>query len=96
MKPGYVRHKRVYSFRAWVDDRGSNRDYDHENFCMGLTRCHGAFEGEKCLHLRLWDLNTNASGRNIVRIVRRRRPFCLHIVVGQRYRNLLNIGGDFL
>jgi hypothetical protein len=88
MKPGYVRHKHTYSFRAWIDERGSNADREHQRHCNA--------QGYECFHLELWDLNTNVGSRNIVRIVRRRRPFCLHIVVGQRYRNLLNIGGDFL
>ena len=43
--------------------------------------------------LRLWDLNRTSNGHNLIRIVRRRKPFCFIVVVGRRYWTVLKIGG---
>jgi len=79
----YRRHRFAYSFRAWVDGRGNNCDRNHAEFCLRRPRCS---------HLRLWDLNTNRMSWNILRIVRRRRPFALGVYVGKQSRVLVNVG----
>ena len=76
MRTGYRRHRWFYSFRAWVDERGSNEDRRHVLHCEAL--------GRFCPHRRLWDLNWNKDSGNIVRVVRRRRPFAFAVYVGRR------------
>lgn len=77
------RHWYGYSFRAWTDEHGSNVDRLHE---VGAVTTH------RLPHYRLWDFNTNRKCRNILRIIRRRKPFFLQVVVGAKYRTLLRIG----
>ena len=44
---------------------------------------------------RLWDLNRTSNGHNLIRIVRRRWPFYVVVVVGRHYRTVLKIGRGF-
>lgn len=91
----YRRRRWTYSFRAWIDDYyGQNDDRGHERHCICHSpRTHTYYEGvHRCNHLRLWDLNTMRRCRNLIRVVRRRRPFYLRVVVGPRYRTVLRIG----
>jgi hypothetical protein len=84
----FRRHRRTYSFRAWIDEQGSNKDYEHEKWCATDVEFHCG----SCSHLRMWDLNWNLNSHNIIRIVRRRHPLYLCVVVGCKYRTLLQIG----
>lgn len=85
------RHWWGYTFRAWIDRDGSNAGRRHALHCVcspehRKTGTH--YVGvHHCLHYRLWDANTKAGG-NILRIVRRRRPFALDVAIGPRYRRL--------
>lgn len=69
----YRRRRWTYSFRAWIDERGSNEDRAHLH-----CRHH-------CDHIRLWDLNWMKNSHNIVRITRRRHPFHFSMWFGNRY-----------
>jgi hypothetical protein len=80
----YRRRRWTYTFRAWIDEQGWNRDREHE------TRCGNTRSGY-CRHIRLWDLNRRGSGKNLVRMSFRRRPFYLSIGLGRKYRGI-NIG----
>jgi hypothetical protein len=84
----YRRHRGWYTFRAWIDEEGNNRDRHHAAHRPYI----GDERGTRCLHLRLWDANTARHGHNIIRIVRRRRPFALGVYVGRRMRLRLQIG----
>lgn len=77
----YHHYRHVYTFRAWIDDRGNNVDRQHEK----SFRCQLA---KRCQHIRLWDLNRRVSGKNILRICRRRRPFLFDVRVGAKYRGV--------
>lgn len=70
----------TYSFRAWIDERGSNVDRQHR-YCE-----------HSCPHYRLWDLNTVGQAHNIVRVIRRRRPFALGVYVGPTMCRLVRFG----
>jgi len=85
----YKRHRYTYSFRAWIDERGSNVDRKHD--IMRADHWSPCLEGQ-CRHLRLWDLNTNGKSHNIIRIVRRRHPFALGVYVGRTMRLHAQIG----
>jgi len=83
-----IRRRRwTYSFRAWIDERGSNEDHAHRD-CEAPRRCLG-LEPYSCKHLRLWDLNTTSGGRNILRIVRGRwvrgGRWMLRAYIGPKY-----------
>lgn len=73
---GYTRRRRTYSFRAWVDASGSNVDR--------LPRRRG--------DTRLWDLNRTSNGHNIIRILRRRSPLYLRVMVGRRLHTVFRAG----
>jgi len=75
-KPGYKRRRWTYSFRAWVDERGSNVDYQHT--------LQGS--GKYCDCLKLWDLNWRKNSHNIIRIIRGRGHFV--ILLGRKYRKI--------
>ncbi len=75
--PGYKRRKRTYSFRAWVDERGSNVDRLHH---------HLPESGKHCDCLKMWDLNWKKSHHNIIRITRGRGHFV--ILLGSKYRKI--------
>lgn len=85
----YRRYRFVYSFRAWINERGTNEDHAHEVSC--LRRQGTAFFG-RCEHLRLWDLNTDRRAANIIRVVRRRRPFAFGVYVGPTMRLRFQLG----
>jgi hypothetical protein len=78
-KPGYKRRKRTYSFRAWIDEKGWNTEYDHKR------------HSGRCDCLKLWDLNGTKSHHNIIRVVRGRRH--LVILLGSKYRKIRIMGG---
>jgi hypothetical protein len=80
----YRRRHFTYSFRAWIDDRGSNADRAHARYCHLVPR--------RCRHRKLWDLNTMGKSRNILRIIRGRNPLHFHVIVGPRYRTVFRIG----
>jgi hypothetical protein len=74
-KPGYTRHKRVYSFRAWVDEKGWNKDRYHRDGPHANCDC-----------LKLWDLNRTGLGHNIIRITRGKGHFV--ILLGRKYHKI--------
>lgn len=82
----YTRRRWTYSFRCWIDERGFNVDRQHEK----SFRCQLA---GRCDHIRLWDLNTAHKSRNLLRIVRRRKPFVFSVAAGPRYWRVINIHG---
>lgn len=75
------RHGLVYSFRAMIDEQGSNVDRYHD--VMRAERWTKCLSGE-CNHITLWDLNW-CSGWNIVRLESRRSPFRFSLRIGPRY-----------
>jgi len=75
-KLGYRFHRRVYTFRAMVDEYGWN-----------VERTHKLHEGRiRCDCLKLWDINVTGTGRNILRITRGRGHFV--VLIGKNYRRL--------
>lgn len=81
--------RHTYSFRAWIDERGSNCDREHARYCTcNGDDAHTHYVGvHRCSHLKLWDLNRRSDSRNILRVVRRRRPsFFLHVMIGAKFR----------
>jgi len=84
----YRRHRHTYSFRAWIEEQGSNVDQGHKKRC---DRTDPWYIGH-CRCLRLWDLNRNGSSLNIIRVVRRFHPLYFHVMVGRKYRTVLRLG----
>jgi len=76
-EPGYKRRRWTYSFRAYVDLRGSNLDRFHR----GVKG-----SGHHCDCLKLWDLNWRKNSHNIIRITRGRGHFV--ILLGRKYRKI--------
>ena len=72
----------MHIFRAWIDERGSNEDWTHE-------QCNPGW----CRHIRLRDLETG-SYRIVARLLTRRRPRLFQIVWFRdgRGRTVLRIG----
>lgn len=81
------RYPGFYTFRAWIDERGSNEDKAHERYCA-----YSPAHVRHCKHQHLWDLNESRHCRNILRVIRRRRPFYLHVSIGPRYWSIARIG----
>ena len=72
------------TFRAWINEQGSNEDRNHS----------WTLEGNFCKHARLVDLETN-DYRILLRFVRGRRPLHFSIVAffrPHRGTTLLRIG----
>lgn len=90
----YRRHRLFYTFRAWTGGDGSNRDRDHERYCVCHDpSMHTHYEGAHyCDHLRLWDVNTNRRSANILRVVYRRYPRALGVYVGPMMRLRFQFG----
>ena len=60
----------MHIFRAWIDERGSNKDWAHEEYCSPALR--------NCQHIRLRDLETG-SYRIVTRLLTRRCPFLFQV-----------------
>jgi hypothetical protein len=87
MKPGYRRRlSGAYSFRAYIDEHGCNKNLEHARLCppsADVVACMRVAYGVRCPHRKLWDFNTAAS-RNVLRIIWSRHG--LHaVLVGPRY-----------
>jgi hypothetical protein len=80
--PGYKRRKRTYSFRAYVDERGSNTGWKHQDHQSGRPG-HSAI---RCNCLKMWDVNRTGLGHNIIRITWGRGH--LVILLGKKYHRI--------
>ena len=85
------------TYRAWIDEIGSNEDRKHDRFCVcHAPDSHTHYEGvHRCPHLRMIDIERD-NCRVLLRLIYRRRPFYFRVIWFPRAfgggKNLLRLG----